>query len=151
MSVSNEDSTNVYIFLNSSQCQQRWVKHIYEISGEIMDRHCSPSSTTVILNSTTVVKCLEDDSPVMVIDRSLLFLLLQVTLSEWQMCDTVENHLHLPAEIWVLGHWGKCIDVYCIMLFTLFVVLIFMTVLFIARFLIIFCLFSLKTILTLRC
>lgn len=27
--------------------------------------------------------------------------------SEWQMCDPAENHLPLPVEIWVLGHWGK--------------------------------------------
>lgn len=72
----------MFKFFKFYQFQQRWVKHIYEISGKIMDRHCSPSLTTVILNSTTVVKCLEDDSPVMVIDGSLLFLLLQVTLSE---------------------------------------------------------------------
>lgn len=33
--------------------------------------------------------------------------LFQVSLSDWQMCGTAENHLPLPVEIWVLGHWGK--------------------------------------------
>lgn len=47
------------------------------------------------------------------IDRPYyLPLLLQVTLSEWQMCDKAENHFPLPVEIWVLGHWGKHRGVY---------------------------------------